>query len=95
MSSEMAEQSEMPEPCNATSLDEVVQHYYAEHGVVVSYILIADVMDVEGDRYVMTAASEGAPPWVVKGLMDHVREGMQAAHTIAAIESRGPEEEGV
>jgi tRNA (Thr-GGU) A37 N-methylase len=37
----------------------------------------------------LTDASDGTPPWDIKGMLDHVMEGMQAAHTIAAIEERG------
>jgi len=55
---------------------------------VVKFVLIADVLHSDGERYIITDISDNTPPWDIAALLDHMRQSMQAVHTAVALEAR-------
>jgi hypothetical protein len=78
----MSEASELPpEPEQESdgTFDAAVRNYMAENGVVVKWVLIADVLDGEGNRGFYVDNSEGTPNWDMRGMAEHLSTILQRA----------------
>jgi hypothetical protein len=65
---------ELPAEQEGYSIEEMVQRYFSQHGVVVKFVLLADVLTEEGARAFCWTGSDEAPVWDIRGLLDHGSE---------------------
>jgi hypothetical protein len=61
-----------PEPEQDDTFDGAVRAYLSEDGVVVSWVMVADVMSGDGDRGFYVSNSENTPSWVLRGMAEHL-----------------------
>lgn len=54
----------------AATLDELNEEF--DHPIVVGFVIIVDVMDTEGNRWLSHRTSEGMPSWQRDGMLQSV-----------------------
>jgi hypothetical protein len=71
----VSEPSELPPEPEQTSdgtFDGAVRNYMSDNGVVVKWLMIADVLDGDGNRGFYVDNSEGTPIWDLRGMSEHL-----------------------